>query len=92
MLFKKGDVSKFCLKEMTWKDMIPDLLISLVPVFTGIVLLILSFDLMILAALLILILLTTMGNAYVRGTLACKFCKQKELGCPADMLFSKQKH
>ncbi|MFH1684097.1 MAG: hypothetical protein ABIA67_04360 [Candidatus Margulisiibacteriota bacterium] len=27
---------------------------------------------------------------YLRGSLACKFCKQRELGCPAEQLFSKK--
>jgi hypothetical protein len=27
----------------------------------------------------------------VRGQLACKYCKQRELGCPAEQLFSKTK-
>jgi len=30
-LFKKGDTKRFCAKEMTWKDMIPDIMVSLIP-------------------------------------------------------------
>ncbi len=87
--FNKGDISKFCSKDMTWKDMIPDLLLSLIPLVTGIILLIIKFDWILLSALLLLVLFTTMGNGYIRGTLTCKYCKQKELGCPADMLFNR---
>lgn len=86
--FKKGDPARFCAKKMTWTDMIPDILISLVPLITGIILLIIHFNIIILAALTILIFLTTMGNGYVRGKLTCAHCKQRELGCPADDLFN----
>lgn len=89
--FKKGDISKFSMKDMSWKDMIPDILISLIPLVTGIVLLIIQFDILLLSAILIIILLTTIGNGYIRGSLTCKYCKQQELGCPADLMFNKNK-
>ena len=89
--FRKGDVSKFCIKEMTWKDMIPDFMVSLVPVITGIVLIIIKFDCVILIAVILLMLLSTLGNGIIRGSLICKYCKQKELGCPADRMFNKDK-
>ena len=89
--FKKGDISNFCSKTMTWKNLIPDILLTLIPLVVGIVLLILKFEPILFFALLVLILFTTMGNGYIRGTLTCKYCKQKELGCPADMLFQKKK-
>ena len=76
---------------MTWKNLIPDILLTLIPLVVGIVLLILKFEPILFFALLVLILFTTMGNGYIRGTLTCKYCKQKELGCPADMLFQKKK-
>jgi hypothetical protein len=28
----------------------------------------------------------------VRGQLACRYCKQREIGCPAAQLFNKQKN
>ncbi len=89
--FKKEEDSKFCSIQMTWKDMIPDLLISLIPLITGIVLLIIKFELILLLALILLIFLTTIGNGFIRGTLTCTFCKQKDIGCPADKLFNKEK-
>ena len=89
--FKKGDISKFCAKEFTWKDMIPDLLVSLVPFVVGIVFLIVSFNIVMLMAVLLLIALSTAGNGFIRGSLACKYCKQRELGCLADRLFNKEK-
>ena len=42
------------------------------------------------SAVVLIILLTTLGNAIVRGSLACKHCMQRELGCPAEKLFSKE--
>jgi hypothetical protein len=90
MFFKKADISKFCINEMTWTDMIPDMLLTLIPLVIGIILLIIKFDIDILSAMILLFLFTTTGNAYIRGTLTCKYCKQKELGCPADALFHKE--
>jgi hypothetical protein len=91
LFFKRGDPSKFCEREISWKEMIPDLLVSVIPVIIGIVLLILEFDFVLLAGILLLILLSTAGNGYIRGTLTCKYCKQREIGCPADNLFNKDK-
>lgn len=91
LFFKRGDPVKFCNKEMSWKDMIPDLLISLVPFIAGIILMIIKFDLTLLFAAIILIVLTTIGNGFIRGNLTCRYCKQRELGCPAEKLFSKDK-
>jgi hypothetical protein len=36
-----------------------------------------------------LILLTSVGNSFIRGYRACKYCRQRELGCPAEKLFNK---
>ena len=65
--------------------MIPDIMVSLIPLSVGIILVIINFDLVLLIAILLLVFLTTSGNGYVRGTLACNNCKQKETGCPAYM-------
>jgi hypothetical protein len=89
LFFKKGDISRFCSKEMMWKDLIPDILTSLVPFVAGIVLLIIRFNFLLLVALVLLFVLTSVGNGFVRGSLTCKFCKQRNLGCPADKLFNK---
>jgi hypothetical protein len=89
LFFKKGDPLKFCSAKISWKDMIPDLLVSLVPLITVIILLIIKFDLFLLMTAILLIGLSTSGNAFIRGNLTCKYCKQRESGCPADKLFSK---
>ncbi|MGC9363291.1 MAG: hypothetical protein ACP5FZ_01840 [Fidelibacterota bacterium] len=46
---------------------------------------------MILAALIVIILLASTGNSFVRGSLICKYCRQRALGCPAEKLFEKKK-
>jgi len=38
----------------------------------------------------ILLVLSFGGNAFIRGSFACNYCKQKEIGCPAEKLFSKK--
>jgi hypothetical protein len=39
----------------------------------------------------VLIVLFFGGSAFIRGTLACKYCKQKDIGCPAYDIFNKKK-
>jgi hypothetical protein len=90
LFFRKGDPAKFCSIKMSWKDLLPDLLISLVPLITGIVLIITKFNIFLLLSIIAIILLTTSGNGYVRGHLTCKFCKQRETGCPASELFKNE--
>jgi hypothetical protein len=89
--FKKRDISDFCSNKLTWKDMIPDLLVTLIPLIAGIVLLIIKFEPFLLFALILLLALTTAGNQFIRGSLTCKFCKQREIGCPAEKLFNNGK-
>ncbi|MBN1805340.1 MAG: hypothetical protein JW837_08825 [Sedimentisphaerales bacterium] len=90
LLFKKGSPEKFNEKEISWKDLIPDFMVLIFPLVGGIVFLILDFSLLILILTVVLVLLSTGGNAMLRGSLACKYCKQKELGCQAEQLFSKK--
>jgi hypothetical protein len=90
MLFKRGNPSKFCENSLTWKDMIPDLLVFLIPLLISIVIMIMKFNLLLLFVTIILIALITFGNGFIRDNLTCKFCKQREIGCPAEQLFSKK--
>lgn len=91
IFFRKGSPERFCEKQMEWKDMIPDMAVSLIPVITGIILLIVDFNVLILSSTILIALLSTSGNAFVRGKLACRYCKQRIEGCPAEKLFSKEK-
>ncbi|MFC1952143.1 hypothetical protein ACFLV8_00710 [Chloroflexota bacterium] len=91
LLFKKGNPDIFSQKQIAWKDTVPDILVSVIPVTIGVVLLILNFNWLLLLGVIILLLLTSIGNGVTRGSLACKHCKQLELGCPAQQLFNKNK-
>jgi hypothetical protein len=86
-LFRKGDPALFSQKCLTLKDLIPDLLVTLIPVLAGIILLIFRFQWTVLAGVIILIILSTTGNRLIRGSLACRHCVQKT-DCPALKLFS----
>ena len=90
LLFKKGDSKKFGKKEITMKDIIPDFLITILPIIAGIILLVNNFSWFILALMALLIVLGFSGNAIIRGSCACKYCKQRKMGCPAEKLFKKK--
>jgi len=89
LFFRRGDPAKFTKRKITWRDLIPDFLVTLFPLVGGIILLIRHFDLLILLALVAIWILTTAGNSFVRGSLACKNCIQKDLGCPAAQMFDR---
>jgi len=91
LFFKRGNSHKFIKDKITWKDILPDFLVSIIPIIAGIVLLILNFNWLIISLIVLLIILTSAGNGFVRGSLACKFCKQREIGCPAEQLFNRAK-
>ena len=90
LLFKKGNPQRFVEKEVSWYQMLPDFMVSLFPLVGGIVLLVRDFSWLLLAMLAILVILSSGGNAVIRGSFACKYCKQREIGCPAQKLFSKE--
>ena len=89
LFFKKGNPESFIDKEISWKDLIPDFLVMIFPLIGGIVILIRDFNWLILFLMVVLIMLFMGGTAFIRGSYACKYCKQKELGCPAEQLFNK---
>ncbi len=89
LFFKKGDPKRFSQKTASWKDILPDLVAALVPAIICVFLLLINFNLLLLSLLILLIVLSSFGNGFVRGKLACIYCKQRELGCPAEQLFQK---
>ena len=89
VIFKKGNPKSFIEKEIAWKDLIWDFLVLIFPLIGGVIILIRDFTWLILILMVILVMLSMGGNAFLRGSLACKYCKQKELGCPAGQLFNK---
>ncbi|MFA4825330.1 MAG: hypothetical protein WC593_09255 [Methanoregula sp.] len=87
--FQRGNPEKFNRMKITWKDIVPDFLVFIVPVLAGILLLIQEFTWTVLILIIALFTLGFFGNALVRGKLACRYCKQREIGCPAEQLFGK---
>ena len=88
--FKKGSPDQFAAKEISWKTMIPDFLVSLIPIGIGIYLLIRNFSILILALILLIFALAMPITGLIRTKIACKHCKQKTLTCPAEKLFAKK--
>ena len=91
LFFRKGNPEKFSRMTITWKDIVPDFLVFIVPVLAGIFLLVQEFTWTVLILVITLLLLGFAGNALVRGQLACRYCKQREIGCPAAQMFDQTK-
>ena len=91
LLFKRGDPRKFLQREVSVLDIVPDMLVPAIPLVGGVVLLLRRFNVVVLLAMLLMLLLASVGTAWVRGSLACRHCAQRELGCPAQKLFNKQR-
>ncbi|MBN1876462.1 MAG: hypothetical protein JXA33_19715 [Anaerolineae bacterium] len=89
ILFKQGNPQSFAAQEATWKDILPDFLISLIPLAGGILLSFLNFTWFRVILIVLLVALAFVGTAAVRGNLLCKYCEQGRLGCPAAKLFEK---
>jgi hypothetical protein len=83
LLFARGDPDRFVDHKVTLADMLPDLLVVLLPLAGGIVSLILHFSWLYLLLLLALLVLSFAGNGLIRGSLVCTHCAQAQLGCPA---------
>jgi len=91
LFFPQGRPERFSRMKITWKDIVPDFLVFIIPVLAGILLLLREFTWTVLLLIIALLLLGFLGNALVRGHLACRHCKQREIGCPAVQLFEKTK-
>jgi hypothetical protein len=87
LLFKQRDGKRFARDIISWTDLLPDFMVFLVPAFGAAVLMLHHFAWSTSVLLLVLLVLVFGGNGAVRSSFACKFCKQRELGCPAERLF-----
>ncbi len=87
LLFERSPPGTMAAKEITWRSIVPDFMVLILPAVVGIGLLLVEFEWMILGAIILLVLLATLGSAKLRGSLACRYCKQRDLGCPAEKLF-----
>jgi len=88
---KKGDPKKFTERNVNPSDLIPDFLVTVFPIVGGVILLVLNFSFIRIGMIILLAILSFGGTAIIRGYLACKYCKQREIGCPAQQFFSKNK-
>lgn len=86
-LFPRGDPGVFSRMNISWTMLIPDLMIMLLPLLGGIILLARSFSWLMAAGIVVLVALSLGGSAFVRSQIACKYCTQREIGCPAEKLF-----
>ena len=89
--FPKGNPQKFIDRKVIWRDVVPDFLVFIFPLIGGVINLFQDFSWIVVGALVALGALSFEGNALVRGMLACKHCKQRDLGCPAAQLFNQSK-
>ena len=90
ILFKKGEPERFAEKQIAWYDVLPDFMVTIVPIVGGIILLTDEFSWIVTISILALLGLGFVGSAVVRGSFACRYCMQKDLGCPAQRLFDKR--
>ena len=89
IFFTKGDPARFAAREISWTALIPDLLLPVIPVAAGVVLLVIDFVWWRAALVAAIVVVSFAGSAIVHTMFACKYCKQREIGCPAERLFSK---
>jgi hypothetical protein len=88
LLFEQGKPQRFARRDVSWLAVLPDLMVSLVPMVGGILLLVLNgWDWLIAGLMVLLVALASGGTGLVRGSLACRHCQQRALGCPAYELF-----
>jgi hypothetical protein len=89
LFFPKGTPEYFSRRQITKKDLVPDFLVLFIPLVVGSALLLLNFSWILLILVIALVILGSAGNAVVRGQMACRYCRQKEIGCPAQRLFER---
>ncbi|HSB34136.1 MAG TPA: hypothetical protein VLG39_06750 [Nitrospirota bacterium] len=90
LLFKRGDPQRFLTKTTSLKELTSDMLVVLFPLVGGIALLIKNFSWLTVISIACLLAFSLGGNYLIRSRVACAYCKQRELGCPAEQFFSKK--
>lgn len=89
LFFKKGDSKKFGERSFSFKDFIPSLLISIIPIIFGVYLLINKFDWFVLILTIWPVLIWFLSNPIIYGKLICPNCKQRGINCLACEYFKK---
>lgn len=90
LFLKKDNPKKFCEREIGFKEMAPQFLVSLIPLAAGIFLLLKGFDWLILGVTAWPLVIMFLGNPIIYGKLACLHCKQSQICCPACEFFMKR--
>jgi hypothetical protein len=90
LIFDKGNPEKFPGRKIGWADILPDFLVSIIPLLAGILLLVISFDALLLAVVILLAILAFPVTGLIRRRWACLYCRQREAGCPAEQLFGRK--
>jgi len=90
-LFSPGDPASFSTRTVSPLTVIPDFLVVIIPVVGGLVSLLFTFSWLTLVLIIIFLVVFLTGTAAVRGRIACKYCAQRERGCPANDMFNKPK-
>ena len=86
-LFSKGDPASFATKEVSALNLIPDFLVVVFPVIGGLASLLYAFSWLTLGLVVVFLVMFLVGTATIRGKVACKYCMQRERGCPAAQMF-----
>ncbi len=89
VFFRKGSPERFKKRKISWINLVPDFLVSLIPLAIGVFHLVQSFNWVRLSFILILVIIAFPATGFVRSSISCRFCKQKEIGCPAIQLFAR---
>ena len=90
LLTKKGEPGKFVDKMISWYDLIPDFLVGILPIIGGLILLYNDFSFILLGLIILLLVIFFGGAGFIRGSFTCRYCKQREIGCPAQKIFNKK--
>ncbi len=89
-LFSRGDPQRFAAREISWAALVPDLLIFLIPAVVGAVYLFIDFAWWRVALMGGLFVAFAFRSVAVHILFSCRFCRQREIGCPAEKLFSQE--
>ncbi len=89
VFFKKGSPERFKKMKISWINLVPDFLVSLIPLAIGGFHLVQSVSWVRLSFILILVIIAFPVTGFMRSSISCKFCKQQEIGCPAIQLFAR---
>lgn len=83
----KGDSKKFTEKTFSLKDLIPSLMLNIIPLVAGVWLLLQGFSWLIAGIMAWPLAVMFLGNPVLYGKMVCPNCKQRSIGCPACKFF-----